>query len=168
MKRILAMALMCCASFAPAYAAPLYTGLQVGDTSVGILFGYQIDRTYGVELHYIEAYPNITHAGITVDTKTASAGLAGVARFHMKLRDVVPYDLFVKVGYEHVEITDDYSIPTSVTLSVPYNDTQTSTKNQVVLGGGVEYGFNKNLAGRAGLELKDTDRSFNMAVIYKF
>ncbi len=168
MKRILAMALMCCASFAPAYAAPLYTGIQVDDTATGILFGYRVDKTYAVELHYAEAYSNITHAGITVDTKTASTGIAGVARFHMKLRNVLPYDLFVKVGYEHVEITDDYSIPSTVTLTLPYNDTKKSSKNQLILGGGAEYNFNKNVAGRAGLELKDTDRSFNVAVIYKF
>ncbi len=168
MKRLLAVVILCGTALNTVHAAPIYTGIQVDDAATGILFGYQIDKTYSVELHYAEAYSNITHAGITVDTKSVSTGIAGVARFHMKLRDVLPYALFVKVGYEHVDITDDYSIPTSVTSTTPYNDTQTSNKNQLILGGGVEYSFNKSVAGRAGLELNDTDRSFNMAVMYRF
>lgn len=168
MKRILVVALLCCASFNPVYASPIYTGIQVDDMATGILLGYQIDKMYAVELHYAEAYSSITHAGITVDTKSASTGISGVARFHMKLRNVLPYDLLIKVGYEHVDITEDYSIPSSVTLTLPYSDTKTSNKNQLILGGGAEYNFSKNVAGRIGLELKDTYRSFNVAVMYRF
>lgn len=168
MKRILTAVLLYGAISSPALATPLYTGIQIDDTSLGVLFGYQIDNTYAVELQYLESNTSITHAGINVDSKVADTSIVGIARFPMKLRKKVPYYLFVKAGYVHSSITEDYSIPSSVTLTLPYNDTKTSTENQLILGGGAAYNFSKNLAGRMGMDLKGTDRIINLVAIYKF
>ncbi len=168
MKRTLAAVLLYGVIPTSALAAPIYTGVQLDDTAAGILFGYQIDKTYAVELQYVEANTNVTHAGIVIDTKSSAVGIVGVARFRMKLRKTMPYSLFVKAGYEHVTNTEDYSIPSSVTLTLPYEDTKTSNENRLILGGGAEYEFSKNVTGRAGLDFHGTDRSIYLAAMYKF
>ncbi len=168
MKRALAAVLLYGVIPTSALAASFYTGVQLDDTATGIMFGYQLDKTYAVELQYTEANSNITHAGIVVDTKSSAVGIVGVARFQMKLRNAMPYSLFVKAGYEHVTNTEDYSIPTTVTLTLPYNDTKTSNENRLILGGGAEYEFTKNVVGRAGLDFHGTDRSIYLAAMYKF
>ena len=103
-----------------------------------------------------------------VDTKSSAVGIVGVARFNMKLRNALPYYLFAKAGYEHVTTTEDYSIPSTVTLTLPYSDTKTSNKNRLILGGGAEYDFTRNVSGRMGLDFHGTDRSIYLAAIYKF
>ncbi len=128
MKRILALPLLYGCTFTPAIAAPLYAGVQIDDNSVGALFGFQINQTYAVEAHYSKSNSSTTHAGLTVDTSTTGVGMVGIAAFPMKLHDVLPYILFVKGGYERTTNTDTYSIPTSVTLTLPYNDTITSQR----------------------------------------
>jgi hypothetical protein len=168
MKRTLLAVLLCSTISTPALALPLYAGIQIDDTSTGVLFGYQIDNTYAVELQYLESNTSITHAGINVDSKVADTSIVGIARFPMKLRKKVPYYLFVKAGYVHSSITDDYSIPASVTLTLPYNDTKTSDENQLILGGGAMYNFSKHLTGRVGMDLKGTDRIINLVAIYRF
>ena len=168
MKRTLAAVLLYGVISTSALAAPIYTGVQLDDTATGIMFGYQIDRTYAVELQYVEANTNVTHAGIVVDTRTSAVGIVGVARFKMKLRNAMLYSLFVKAGYEHVTNTEDYSIPTTVTLTLPYDDTETSNENRLILGGGAEYDFTKHVTGRAGLDFHGTDRSIYLAAMYKF
>lgn len=168
MKRTLAAVLLSSTISAPALAVPLYAGIQIDDTSTGILFGYQIDNTYAVELQYSESDSSITHAGIIVDSKTVDTSIVGIARFPMKLRKTTPYYLFVKAGYVHSSTTDDYSIPSSVTLTLPYSDTKTSDENQLVLGGGAELNFSNKLSGRVGLDFRGTDRTINLVAIYKF
>jgi hypothetical protein len=168
MKRMLTAVLLYSTISTPVLAMPLYAGIQVDDISTGILFGYQIDNTYAVELQYSESNSSITHAGIIVDSKTADTSIVGIARFPMKLRKSVPYYLFVKAGYVHSSTTDDYSIPSSVTLTLPYSDTKTSDENKLVLGGGASFSFSKKLAGRVGLDFKGTDRTINLVAIYSF
>ncbi len=168
MKRMLTAVLLYSTVSTPVLAMPLYAGIQVDDISTGILFGYQIDNTYAVELQYSESNSSITHAGIIVDSKTTDTSIVGIARFPMKLRKKVPYYLFVKAGYVHSSTTDDYSIPSSVTLTLPYSDTKTSDENKLVLGGGANFSFSKKLAGRVGLDFKGTDRTINLVAIYSF
>jgi long-subunit fatty acid transport protein len=168
MKRIAALALLHCCISTTSFAAPVYAGIQIGDSTAGALFGFQINQTYAVEMHYSKSSSNTTHAGLTVDTATTGIGVVGIASFPVKLRDVLPCNLFVKGGYERTNNTDTYSIPTSVTLTLPYTGTISSQKNQFIFGGGAEYDFSKNLTGRTGLDFLGKNRTLNLSAIFKF
>ena len=168
MNRILPFIFLSLFAFTPVIAAPLYAGIQIDDNSAGLLLGYPINNTYAVEAHYTKSNSRVSHAGVTVDTSSTGMGIVGVARFSMKLNDVLPYSLFVKGGYERTTSTETCSIPTSATLTLPYNNTITSHKNQVLFGGGAEYDFGKSLMGRMGIDFLGNDRSINLAAIFKF
>jgi hypothetical protein len=168
MKRILTAGLLCTFIFTPALSSPLYAGIQIDDTTAGVLLGYQINKTYAVEAHYSKSSSQITHAGVTVDTSTTGTGIVGIALFPMKLRNVLPYNLFVKAGYERTSNTETYSIPTSATLTLPYNGKVDNHENQLIFGGGAEYDFTKYLTGRMGLDFLGKDRSINLAAVFKF
>jgi hypothetical protein len=168
MKRILAAALLYGFIFTPTFAASLYTGLQIDDNTAGVLLGHQINRTYAIEAHYSKSNSRTSQDGLTIDTSSVGIGIAGIALFPMKLHEVLPYDLFVKAGYEHTSITDTYSIPTSVTLTLPYNGTINSHKNQLIFGGGAEHDFTKSLTGRMGLDFLGNKRSIYLSAIFNF
>jgi hypothetical protein len=168
MKRIMAAALLYSCTFTPSIAAPLYAGIQIGDDSVDPFLGYQINRMFAVEAHYAKSNSNISHAGVTVDTSTVSKGIVGIAKFPMKLREVLPYDLFVKAGYERTNTTDTYSGPASFPSLIPNNGSISSQKNQLIIGGGAEYEFSRNLMGRVGLDFLGHDRFVNLSAIFKF
>jgi opacity protein-like surface antigen len=159
--------LSCCIS-TTLFAAPLYAGIEIGDNSAGALLGFQINQTYAVEMHYLELHSGTTHAGLTVDTATTEIGVVGIAYFPVKLRDVLPCNLFVKGGYERTNNTDTYSFPASVTFTVPYNDTISSQKNQFIFGGGAEYDYSKNLTGRTGVDFIGSNRMLSLSAIFKF
>jgi hypothetical protein len=168
MKRILAAVLLFILSLNPVLATPMYAGLQVDDNTAGVLFGFRINNAYAVEAHYSKSHSSNSYAGITVDTSKIGVGVAGLAMFPMKLNDVLPYNLFLKVGFEHTSSTDTYSIPDSVTLTLPYSGSIDSTKNQALFGGGAEYDFSKNLLGRMGIDFQGKNRSVNLSAIFKF
>jgi hypothetical protein len=96
MNRILAVILMSLFAFTPVIAAPLYAGIQIDDNSAGLLFGYPINKTYAVEVHYTKSNSRTEHAGVTIDTSSTGLGIAGIALFPMRLNDVLPYSLFLK------------------------------------------------------------------------
>jgi len=168
MKRILVAFLLTFSMFAPAFASPLYAGVQIDDITVSALFGYQFSKMYAVEAHYSKSDSQITHAGVTVDTTTSGAGITGIALFPMKLNEVLPYYLFIKVGYERITNNETYSIPTSATLTLPYSSTITSHKNQSIFGVGAEYDFTRSLVGRMGVDFLGNNRSINLCAIFKF
>jgi hypothetical protein len=169
MKRILAATLFLSnIIFTHAIATPLYAGIQIGDNSVDPFLGYQINRMFAVEAHYSKSNSNISHAGVTVDTSTVSKGIVGIATFPMKLHEVLPYDLFIKAGYMRTNTTDTYSGPTIFPSLTPNNGSIMSQKNQLIIGGGAEYDFYKNLTGRVGLDFQGHDRFFNLSAIFKF
>ncbi|NOU00302.1 MAG: hypothetical protein HOO95_01825 [Gallionella sp.] len=168
MKKIFVLIFWLAFISAPAGATPVYTGLQVGDTSVGILLGNQIDSKYAVETHLSKSNSNISHAGVTVDSAITGLGIVGIAKFPMKLKDVLPYQLFAKAGFERTTTKETYYIPDSVTLTLPYNGNITSHKNQFILGGGAEYAFTKNVIGRMGVDLVGKHKSINLATLYQF
>ncbi len=168
MKRILAAVLLYCTISTPVLATPVYTGVQFDDTTTSVLLGYQINDTYRIEAHYSESESSIDHAGIRTDSKSSSTGIAGIARFRMKLRKKVPYYLFLKAGYEHIATTETYSVPASVTLTLRYRDEQSDSENRLIFGGGAEYYFTRHLIGRTGVDFLGADRSVYLAAIYKF
>jgi hypothetical protein len=168
MKRILTAALLCKYIFTPAFAFPLYAGIRVEDNTTGLLLGYQINEKYAIEAHRTNSSSQFTHAGVIVDTSTNSTGIVGIALFPVKLRDVLPCNLFVKAGYERTSTTETYSIPASLTYTLPYNDKISNRKNQLIFGGGAEYSFTKYLTGRMGLDFLGSDRSIYLGAIFKF
>jgi hypothetical protein len=168
MKQVLAAVILSFFSFAAACATPLYAGMQIGDDSADALFGYQISDMYAVEVHYSKSDSSISHAGVTVDSSIAGAGLVGIAKFHMMLKEVLPYILFVKAGYQRTTTKETYSIPASITLTLPYNDTINSNQNQFIFGGGAEYDFTKKVVGRMGVDFVGKDRSIYLGAIFKF
>jgi hypothetical protein len=168
MKRILAAVLLLYFISTPVFASPFYAGLQIDDTSAGVLFGAQINKTFAVETHYSKANSSITHAGVTVDTSSTGIGFVGLAKFPMKLNDVQSYSLFVKGGFEHTSNTETYSIPSSATLTLPYSGKLESGKNQATFGGGADYDFAKSLTGRVGVDILGGKRSINLSAIFRF
>ncbi|MFZ2161270.1 MAG: hypothetical protein WAW02_03545 [Sideroxyarcus sp.] len=168
MKRILAIVLLYLFTSTPSFAALPYAGVQIDDNSAGVLVGYPLNKKYAIEAHYTKSNSRIEHAGVTVDTSSTGIGIVGIALFPMKLNDVMPYSLFVKGGYERTTSTESFSIPASITLILPYNDTITTHKNQVIFGGGAELDLAKNLTGRLGLDFLGNNRSIYLAAIFKF
>ena len=151
MKRIIAAVLLSTAVAVPAFAAdsPFYAGLQVGNGYVGGFGGYQIDKMYSAEAHYIK-FDSISIFGLSTDV--SSIGIAGVAIFPMKLKDAPPFSLFAKVGVERASA----------------KSTATATDTGLTLGGGTQYDFNKNVSARLGLEVQGEADSLYLSAIYKF
>jgi opacity protein-like surface antigen len=168
MKRILAAALLYGCISTSASAAPLYTGLQIDDNTAGVLLGHQINRTYAVEAHYSKSSSRTSQDGLTIDTSSVGLGIVGIALFPMRVHEMQPYDLFLKAGFERTSITDKYSIPTSVTLTLPYSGTIYSHKNQLIFGGGAELDLTKNMTGRIGLDFLGNKRSIYLSAIFNF
>lgn len=166
MKRILAAVFLTIVTSAQCVAAPLYAGTQIGDKSVGVLFGVPIDKRYAIEGTYSRSDSHISHAGVTVDTTISSLGVTGNARFPMKLNEVLPYSLFVKAGWVRATNNETYTMPN--TSALPSSGRITSHKNQFIFGGGAEYEFTKNISGRMGVDLVGKDKSINLAALYKF
>ena len=168
MKRFIAAVLVSGFSLSPAFATPMYAGVQVDDNTAGVLFGFRINNAFAIEAHYSKSSSSNTNAGITIDTSKVGVGVAGLALFPMKLNDVLSYNLYLKAGFEHTSSTDTYTIPDSVTLTLPYSGKIDSTKNQALFGGGAEYDFSKYLAGRMGVDFQGKKRSIYLNAIFKF
>ena len=170
MNRIVAAGLLYIFASAPAVAAriPVYAGIQFDNTSGNILFGYQVNKTYAVEAHYTRSDTHIAHAGINADTNITTAGLAALAVLPMKLIGGSSYMLFFKAGYERISKEETYSIPSSVTLTLPYNDTINSGENRVIIGAGAQYEFYQSMFGRVGMDFVGDKRSVYLGTIYKF
>jgi hypothetical protein len=170
MNRISVAGLLFMAASTPGFAASNfpYAGLQMDNISAGALLGYQIDKVYAVEAHYTKSDSHIAHSGITSDTNISAFGVAALAMLPMKLYGGMPYFLFGKAGYERINKEETYSIPSSVTLTLPYNDKVSNFENRVILGGGVQYDFYQNLNGRVGIDFTGDKRSVYLGVIFRY
>lgn len=168
MKQILAVSALVFSALPSANASPIYLAMQLGETAASAMIGYRLNAKYSVEAHYYRADSQITHAGVNVDTTTIGTGVVGVAQFPMKLRDVLPYFLFIKTGYEHTRKDEQYSIPSSVTLTLPYTGEVNNKRNQVIVGGGADYDFTRSIRGRMGIDFVGSSKFINLGVIYQF
>lgn len=170
MKRILAAGLLCSLIFTPAYtyAFPLYGGFQIDDTTSDVFLGYQISNKYAVEVLYSKSDSSLDRAGVTVETSTSSKSIVGIALFPIKLRNVLPCNLYIKAGYQRTSKTETYFVPASVTLTFSYGGKMESYTNQFIFGGGAAYDFTKHVTGRVGVDFVGSDRSVNLAAIYRF
>ncbi|MGC2165621.1 MAG: hypothetical protein WA632_06370 [Gallionella sp.] len=169
MRQIFAFVILIFISaFTSASATPIYLGMHLGETAASALIGYHLNERYSVEAHYYRSDSQITHAGVNVDTITAGTGIVGVAQFPMKLRDVLPYFLYVKAGYQHTTNDETYSIPSSVTLTLPYSGKFRNAENQVIVGGGADYEFSRSIRGRIGIDFVGSSKFINLGAIYQF
>ncbi len=166
MNRILAAGILYIIASTPALAAytPLYAGLQLDNSSGSAMLGYQIDKTYAVEVFGTSSKTSIEQAGATSETKITQAGIAALFMFPMKLSGGSPYFLFAKAGYARISKKVNYSFPVSVTYSGSY----TNSENQAFFGGGAQYDFYPSLNGRVGVDIVDRDRSVYLGIIFRF
>jgi hypothetical protein len=132
------------------------------------LLGYQINKEYAVEAHYTKTSINTSHAGIIADTNIDAIGVSAILQFPAKLSGGSPYILFAKLGYEHRNKEDIYTVPLSVTFTVPYKDSVKNVENLAVAGVGVQYDFYTGLSGRAGIDIIANTPSVYLGVIFKF
>lgn len=170
MNRILAVGLFYILTTAPALAAytPIYAGIEVDNAAGSALVGYQINRDYAVEAHYTKTSINNSHAGIIADTNINAIGVSAILQFPAKLNGGSPYFMFVKLGYEHRNKEDVYSVPLSVTFTVPYKASVKNVENLAVAGVGVQYDFYSGLSGRAGIDIVGNTPSVYLGAIFKF
>ncbi|MEQ1526158.1 MAG: hypothetical protein ABL911_05405 [Gallionella sp.] len=166
MKRVWGGALLSLLIAIPAWATPLYVGLLLDDSSVGGILGFQVNARYAAELHAAKSSSTISHANVSVVTDTTKVGIDGIARFPMKLNEVLPYSLLVKLGWARTTDNAIYTIPNSVSLLD--SGRVTNRKNQFKFGGAAEYEFKNKFVGRVGLDFLGKDKSIYLAALYKF
>lgn len=159
MKRIIAAVLLSTAFVAPAFAAdsPFYAGVQLGDNYIGAFGGYQIDKMFSAEVHYLD-FDTVSIP--SVSTNVSSIGVAGVAMFPMKLDKAPPFYLFAKAGVERT------SAKTSSAVIPTLNTTVHGTG--LTLGGGAQYDFNNKVSVRLGLDVAGEADSLYLSAILKF
>jgi hypothetical protein len=151
----------------PASAIPVYVGMHPGETAANATVGYRLNASYSIEGDCYRSDSQVSHAGVPIDTNKFGTGIAGIAYFQKKLRDVLPYFLFVKAGYERTTSVETYSIPSSVMLTLPYSGTLRNAADQVVAGGGADYDFTRSIKGRVGMDFVGTGKDINLDVIYQ-
>lgn len=159
MKKIIAVVLLCTVFAAPAFAedSPFYAGVQLGDSYIGVLGGYQIDKMVSVEVHYIDFD---TAAIPFASTNVSSIGVSGVAMFPMKLDKAPPFSLFAKAGVERTSAKTSSAV--FPTLNTTVHDTG------LTLGGGAQYDFNNKVSARLGLDISGEADSLYLSAILKF
>ena len=170
MKQIWLAVLLYITALVPAFAAytPFYGGVQMDNISGTAMLGCQLGKSYAVELHFTKADEHISHTGITSDTSISAAGFSVLGMLPMKLSGGTAYSLFVKAGYERINKDESYYIPSSASLTLPYQDTVSSSENHAIFGGGAQYDFYQNLSGRAGIDFVGAQRSVYLGAIIKF
>ena len=146
------------AASAVAAGSPFYAGLQVGDGYIGGFGGYQIDKMYSAEVHYIKV-DSISIFGMSTDI--SSIGVAGVAMFPMTLKGAPPFSLFAKVGVERASAKVKFSAPFPASTTIV-------TDTSLTLGGGAQYDFNKNVSARLGLDFQGEADSLYISAIFNF
>ena len=166
MNRFWIAGLLLSAFAAPASAAytSIYAGIQLDNTTGGVMLGYQINKTYAIEAQVSRTEIHLNNSGLSSDKNITAAGLSALALLPMKLEGGSNYYLFAKAGYERINKDETYSSPNSIV----YNGTVTSSENRVILGGGAQYDFYKSLSGRAGIDIVGDTRSIYLSAIFKF
>lgn len=160
MKKIIAAVLLCTAFATQAFAdgSPFYAGVQLGDSYVGTFGGYQIDKMFSAEIHYLD-FDSASFPGPVRSTDVSSIGVSGVAMFPMKLNKAPPFSLFAKLGIERTTAKTTSAMPA-------FNFTVHDTA--LTLGGGAQYDFNNKVSARLGLDIAGEADSLYLSAILKF
>jgi len=156
------------ASTAPVAPPPgssgLYIGVQLADSTIGALLGYQSKGMFGMEIRYDYVDPVYT---TTTVLKKSRADVSGLARFPIKFSEMGPMALYVKVGYElYIE---NYTVNNPGVPVPPATSTTTETRTTGVTGGaGVHVDLSKSTSARLGINMIGSDRSVYLNAIYRF
>jgi opacity protein-like surface antigen len=73
-----------------------YIGAQLGDSSVGLVLGYQFTKMFSMEISYDYFDPLYTRAVTTTTAEKNRLGASGLAMFPIKFSDMGPMALYVK------------------------------------------------------------------------
>lgn len=145
-----------------------YIGAQLGDSSVGLVLGYQFTKMFGMEISYDYFDPLYTRAVTTTTAEKNRLGASGLAMFPIKFSDMGPMALYVKVGYARTtdkSTTDDPGLPPSIPASTFVT---TTTKTGVTGGAGVHVDMSKSASVRLGINVVGNEHSTYLAVLYRF
>jgi opacity protein-like surface antigen len=149
----------------PAYSSSgVYFGVQLGDSTIGALMGYQSVGMFGMEINYDYVDPVYTP---TTTLKKSRAGASGLARFPIKFSEMGPMALYVKVGYElYVE---KYTVNNPGVPVPPASSITTETRRTGVTGGaGVHVDLSRRTSARLGVNMIGNDKSVYLSAIYRF
>lgn len=151
-------------SSATASHSGFYIGGQVGDSTIGALLGYQLNKMYAMEFSYDYVDPVRT---VTTTLDISRVGLSGLALFPIKFSDMGPMAIFIKVGYGRT--TEVYTVNEPAVGALPATTTVTTTLKTGVTGGtGVQVDLSQNSTARLGVNYVGGDRSVYLAAMYKF
>jgi len=151
--------------FTPASGSSgMYFGVQLGDSTIGALLGYQSSSMFGMEFSYDYVDPVYTP---TTVLKKSRAGASGLARFPIKFSDMGPMALYVKIGYElYIE---KYTVNNPGVPVPPATSITTETRRTGVTGSaGVHVDLSKRTSARLGINMIGSDRSVYLNAIYRF
>ena len=159
----------------PTPAAPLqppstrsifYVGAQLGDSTIGAIGGYQINKIYAMEVSY--DYVDTKYTPTTI-LENSRIGVSGLAVFPIKFSEMGPMALYVKVGYGRSTEKFTLNDPGLGTPAFPPTATVTTTfKTGVTGGAGVQVDLSNNTTARLGVNYVGGDRSVYLAALYKF
>lgn len=143
----------------------IYAGAQLGDSTVGALLGYQINKTYAIEgsLDYVDAIYTPTTA-----LQIYRAGITGLAFFPIKFNDLGPMSLYVKVGYGLTSSKFTLKDPGIPPLFPPTSIATTTVTTNVTAGAGVQLDLTSDTTARLGINFVGLDRSIYLAAFYRF
>jgi len=141
-----------------------YIGVQLGNSTIGALLGYQSRSMFGMEISY--DYVDPVYAPTTV-LKKARAGASGLAHFPIKFSEMGPMALYVKVGYElYIE---KYTVNNPGVPVPPATSITTETRRTGVTGSaGIHVDLSRRTSARLGVNMIGSDRSVYLNAIYRF
>jgi len=149
-----------------------YVGASVGDSTIGVLMGYQISKMYAMELEYdyVDPIDTVEASGGTTRLAKSRVGISGLALFPIKFSDMGPMAIYIKAGYAGTSekyTVNDPGIPGFPAF--PATTTVTTTVTTGVTGGaGVQVDLSNNSTARLGINYVGGDRSVYLAALYKF
>lgn len=146
----------------------MYIGAQLGDSSVGMLLGYQLSKMFSMEISY--DYVDPVYTTITSQTTTlkrSRAGASGIAMFPIKFNEMGPMAIYIKVGYGRA--TEQTTVEDSGLGGLPATTTVTTISTTGVTGGaGVHVDLTSSSSARLGFNVVGSDRTAYLAAMYKF
>ncbi len=141
-----------------------YIGVQLGDSTIGALLGYQTMGMFGMEISYDYVDPVYTP---TTDLKRSRVGASGLAKFPIKFNDMGPMALYVKIGYElYIE---KYTVNNPGIPVPPATSITTETRRTGVTGGaGIHVDLSRKTSARLGVNMIGSDKSVYLNALYRF
>ena len=151
----------------PSIDTGFYLGAQLGESSLGPVFGYQFTKMFGMEISY-DYFDTIYERAINETiTEKNRLGASGLAMFPMKFSEMGPMALFVKVGYARTVDTLTENIPAFGSVPASSNVT-TTTRTSVTGGGGIHVDMSESASVRLGVNVLGDERVTYLNILYRF